>query len=58
MIYDHSDQAGNTQLTVAESGKMYISPDQNSFIIELNNGETYKELWQQQNASTTKPFLE
>lgn len=57
MIYDHSDQAGNTQLTVAESGKMYISPDQNSFIIELNNGETYKELWQQQNASTTKPFF-
>jgi lipopolysaccharide export system permease protein len=56
MIYDHHDQAGNTQLTVAEYGKMFLTPDKSFFIIELHNGETFREMWSQQNAYITKPF--
>ncbi len=57
MIYDHHDQAGNVELTVAEYGKMFLTTDKNFFVIELHNGETYKELWRNENASITKPFL-
>jgi lipopolysaccharide export system permease protein len=57
MIYNHTDQAGNTQLTVAEYGKMFMTPDKNFFVIELHNGETYQEMWQTENASITKPFV-
>lgn len=56
MIYDHHEQAGNIQLTVAEYGKMFLTSDKNFFVIELHNGETYQEWWQNKNASMTKPF--
>jgi lipopolysaccharide export system permease protein len=57
MVYDHTDQMGNTQLTMAESGKMYMSPDQRYLMIELYNGNTYRDVWNQQNAATRKPFM-
>lgn len=57
MIYDHTDQAGNVQLTVAEYGKMSITSDKNFLVIELKNGETYREMWDQQNANNTHPFV-
>lgn len=57
MVYDHTDQMGNTQLTMAESGKMYMSPDQRYLLIELYNGNTYRDVWNQQNAATRKPFM-
>lgn len=56
MIYDHHEQAGNTQLTVAEYGKMFPSTDKSLFVLELHNGETYQEWWSNPNASVTKPF--
>ncbi|MCU0433353.1 MAG: LptF/LptG family permease [Bacteroidia bacterium] len=57
MVYDHTDQMGNTQLTLAETGKMYMSPDQRYLMIELYNGNTYRDVWNQQNAATRKPFM-
>ncbi|MGL5892031.1 MAG: LptF/LptG family permease [Bacteroidia bacterium] len=56
-VYDHTDQMGNTQLTLAESGKMYMSADQRYLMIELYNGNTYRDVWNQQNAATRKPFM-
>jgi lipopolysaccharide export system permease protein len=57
MVYDHTDQMGNTQLTLAEEGKMYMSGDQRYLMIELYNGNTYRDVWNQQNATTRKPFM-
>jgi lipopolysaccharide export system permease protein len=42
---------------VAEYGKMFTTTDKNSLVIELHNGEMYKEFWQNENAAITKPFL-
>jgi lipopolysaccharide export system permease protein len=57
MIYDHTDQAGNVQLTVAEYGRMSTTSDQNFLVIELKNGETYREMWDRENANNTRPFV-
>ncbi|MDQ3110219.1 MAG: LptF/LptG family permease [Bacteroidota bacterium] len=57
MIYDHSAQAGNVLLTVAEYGKMSTTTDNSFLVMELKNGETYQEMWSAENASVTKPFV-
>lgn len=57
MIYDHSEQAGNVQLTIAEYGKMSVTADNSFLVLELKNGETYRENWDVQNAAITKPFI-
>lgn len=56
MIYDHTDHMGNTTLTVAESGKMFMTDDKRYLVLELKNGISYKELWDQENANATRPF--
>ncbi|HTF02993.1 MAG TPA: LptF/LptG family permease, partial [Bacteroidia bacterium] len=57
MIYDHTDNMGNTTLTVAESGKMFMTEDKRYLVVELHNGISYKEDWSQQDASVRKPFV-
>ncbi|CAN5130348.1 hypothetical protein BH09BAC5_BH09BAC5_15750 [soil metagenome] len=57
MIYDHTDHAGNVQLTVAEYGKMSVTEDKNFLVIELKNGITYRENWDNQNSQQSKPFV-
>jgi lipopolysaccharide export system permease protein len=57
MIYDHSEQAGNVQLTVAEYGKMSTTADNSFLVLELKNGETYKEVWDEKDASFRRPFV-
>ncbi len=57
MIYDHTDRAGNVQLTVAEFGKMSVTTDNSFLVIELKNGETYREQWNTANAENTRPFI-
>ncbi len=57
MIYDHSEKAGNVALTVAEYGKMSITTDNSFLVLELKNGETYRENWDAQNANITRPFM-
>ncbi|MGL4597674.1 MAG: LptF/LptG family permease, partial [Bacteroidia bacterium] len=57
MIYDHTDQLGNTSLTIAEKGEMYTTDDKGYLIIELQNGNSYTEMTNQQNAALTRPFM-
>lgn len=57
MIYDHTDQAGNTNLTVAEQGKMYMTPDKRYLVIELRDGCNYEEVWKERDAPRTHPFV-
>ena len=43
MIYDHSENRGNTKLILAESGKMAMSEDERYLILYLNKGSSYEE---------------
>lgn len=43
MIYNHTENNGNRQLTVADSGIMSISPDKSYFSIVLYNGIDYQD---------------
>lgn len=57
MIYDHTDNMGNTALTIAEYGKMFMTEDKRYLVIELHNGTTYREEWKQQNSAQKHPFF-
>lgn len=50
-IYDHSEHNGNKQVTLAERGKMALSPDQRYLIFDMYNVKQYKE-----NKGKTHPF--
>jgi len=41
MIYDHSQALGNTELVVADSGKMYTINNDNYLVLELYRGKSY-----------------
>lgn len=43
MIYDHSDNRGNVNVSVADSGKMELTPDKKFMTITLFNGQNYTE---------------
>ena len=43
MIYDHSENRGNTKLILAESGKMAMSDDERYLLLYLNKGSSYEE---------------
>lgn len=43
MVYDHSKRKGNISVTVADSGKVLISPDKKGLIFTLFNGISYEE---------------
>ena len=44
MIYDHTSQEGNDKVIIAEKGQMYLSENENYFIISLENGFSYYEM--------------
>ena len=44
MIYDHSSEKGNDKVLIAEKGKMYLSENENYFVIALENGHSYYEM--------------
>ena len=56
MIYDHRDNQGNTNLTVADSGRMELSPDGRILIFVLYNGTNYTDKTDQRNYRTNRPF--
>ncbi|HOI00142.1 MAG TPA: LptF/LptG family permease [Bacteroidales bacterium] len=56
MIYDHREQNGNVNLTMAERGRMEITPDQKYLIFTLYNGYNYKEEVDNRRKMTTRPF--
>ena len=43
MIYDHSDNRGNVSVSVADSGKMEMTPDKKFMTITMFNGQNYTE---------------
>jgi len=44
MIYDHTSEEGNDKVIIAEKGQMYLSENENYFIISLENGYSYYEM--------------
>lgn len=58
IIYDHTENQGNTKVTVANSGKMAISADDRYMEITLRDGHTYEELQPQSRKDRDKrPFI-
>jgi lipopolysaccharide export system permease protein len=43
MIYDHSSRRGNTDLIIADTGKMYTILDNNYLVMELERGARFSE---------------
>jgi len=56
MVYDHSQHKGNTSLTVAEWGKMELTPDKRFLIFRLYNGINYEERVDLRGHEQTHPF--
>ncbi len=56
MIYDHTDRMGNTNLTIAKSGKMEVTPDKRYLIFTLYNGCNYHEDIKNRKRNNTYPF--
>jgi len=56
MIYNHTKHQGNISLTVAEWGKMELSPDNRFLIFRLYNGMNYEERTDLRNSQVTHPF--
>ena len=44
MIYNHQNDRGNENVTLADSGTMRITPDKRFMILNLYSGETHEEL--------------
>ncbi len=44
MVYDHTDNNGNTNITVSDSATMHVSTDENNMILTMYNGSKYEEL--------------
>ncbi|MCX6290976.1 MAG: LptF/LptG family permease [Bacteroidetes bacterium] len=57
MIYDHSDQAGNTKLIMADKGKMVMSEDERYLILTLFNGNSYEEQQSARKKINTHPLI-
>ena len=43
MIYDHNNNSGNNKVIVAKKGSMYLSENEQYFIISLQDGHSYYE---------------
>jgi len=56
LIYNHLDKHGNTDLTVADSGRMESTPDGRYLIFHLYNGYNYQEKYDQENYRNNRHF--
>ncbi len=56
MVYDHTKHMGNTSLTVAEWGKMELTPDKRFLVFHLYNGTNYEERTDLKGYEQTRPF--
>jgi lipopolysaccharide export system permease protein len=56
MVYDHTKHLGNTSLTLAEYGKMELTPDKRFLIFRLYNGTNYEERTDLRHSEITHPF--
>lgn len=57
MIYDHTEHMGNTTLTMAKTGEMFMTDDKRYLVISLHDGMSYKEYQNTANAAQTKPLI-
>ncbi|MBK8845383.1 MAG: LptF/LptG family permease [Bacteroidetes bacterium] len=57
IIYDHSDNMGNTKVMMADSGSMQMSTDGNILMVTLRNGSSYEELHQGRKGRYTRPMV-
>jgi len=56
IIYDHRKGKGNTNVTIADSGIMELTPDGRYLLFTLFNGINYLDKTDQRNYRTTRPF--
>lgn len=56
MIYDHSENRGNVNVSVADSGKMQLTPDKKFMTITLFNGQNYTESEENARGGTNKRY--
>jgi lipopolysaccharide export system permease protein len=56
MIYNHTDGKGNTDVTVADSGLMELTPDGRYLIFTLYNGYNYQDKTGQKDSKKNNPF--
>jgi len=56
LIYNHTDNKGNIDVTVADSGLMQSTPDEKYLLFTLYNGYNYKEIVDQKNSKIDFPF--
>lgn len=57
MIYDHTDNRGNTKVILAEKGKMAMSDDERFLLINLYNGSSYEETYGRSQSKAYKPLM-
>ncbi len=57
MIYDHTEHMGNTTLTMAKKGQMFMTEDKRYLVISLQDGMSYKEYTNTANAAQRKPLI-
>ncbi len=55
-IYDHTQNKGNTSVTIADSGLMKITQDEKYVILTLFNGHSYNELQDQRTPLQKRSF--
>jgi len=56
MIYDHREKKGNTNVTVADSGRMELAPDGSAIYFTLYNGYNYSDQTERRNYKRSNPF--
>lgn len=56
MIYDYSNGFENAQVMAADSGRLSISSDKRTLILDLYSGESFENLRNQSNAMVTVPY--
>lgn len=58
LIYDHTDNLGNTKVLLAKSGKIKMSSDSHYMIFTLNDGNSYEDKMDNNQQRITHPIME
>jgi len=58
LIYDHRANMGNVKVITAKSGKMTMSPDQLYMIFTMNDGSSYEDMMDNNQARISHPMME
>lgn len=56
LIYDHTEKKGNVSVTFADSGLMYVTPDESKLFFELYHGQSYNEVPEEDSHRKKKPY--